>query len=82
MNVKKTKSSKNFVLKITMSMTVAFIASTRDRSAKLHIMCFGCGRKGHYRSECPRAENGKGSDGKLDGGKKCHNVTTKKQHWQ
>ena len=51
---------------------VAFVASTRDRSAKLHITCFRCGRKGHYRSECPQAENGKGSDGKSDGGKKCH----------
>ena len=51
---------------------VAFVASTRDRSAKSHITCFRCGRKGHYRLECPQAENGKGSDGKLDGGKKCH----------
>lgn len=52
---------------------VALVANTRDRSAgKSHITCFGCGRKGHYRSECPRAEKGKGSDGKSDGGKKCH----------
>lgn len=48
---------------------VALVASTRDRSAKSHITCFGCGRKGHYRSECPRADR---SDGKSDSGKKCH----------
>ena len=27
---------------------VALVASTRDRSNKSHITCFGCGRKGHY----------------------------------
>ena len=48
---------------------VVLVASTRDRSNKSHITCFGCGRKGHYRSECPRADK---SDGKSDGRKKCH----------
>ena len=52
---------------------IALAAATRDRSAKSHITCFRCGEKGHYRSECPRANNGKGSDGKSDGGKKCNN---------
>ena len=49
---------------------VAFVATTRDRSAKSHITCFRCGRKGHYRSECPRSAEG--SDGKSEGRKKSH----------
>ena len=31
---------------------VALVASTCDQSAKSHITCFGCRRKGHYPSEC------------------------------
>ena len=45
---------------------VALAAAVRDRSAKSHITCFRCGRKGHYRSECPRAADEKGSDGRSE----------------
>jgi hypothetical protein len=48
---------------------VALAATTRDRSAKSHITCFRCGRKGHYRSECPRSADER-SDGKSDSGRK------------
>ena len=47
------------------------LAATRDRSSKSHITCFRCGRKGHYRSECQRAIDGSGSDGKPEGEKKA-----------
>jgi gag-polypeptide of LTR copia-type/Zinc knuckle len=37
----------------TSNQTTAFVAQTKPRRDRKEITCFKCGKKGHYRNECP-----------------------------